>query len=231
LPDQASATPHRSKLKKDFLMTRSTTNLGLITKGFSAIAAILVFSATASAFGPCCCFCQEGRCHVSVEQKEVDVKCFDVECEAICIPPLRFPWECGPLKKCGKVRIVKKLTTDKKKKCVCEYDWTAVHCCPDCYSRVRSCCGCNSGGCCDEFIGCDFGCASATDTKAAAGLVQSETALPKTKAQADQSIALVNAIAEATPSDDGWVTIKNPAANSLAADGALIEAQVEQLDK
>ncbi|CAN0496398.1 unnamed protein product [Hapterophycus canaliculatus] len=72
--------------------------------GFTTLASTLLVAASASAVGPCCFFCQKGRCQVEVDVEEVDVAGFDVECEAICIPPLRFPWECGPLKKCGKVR-------------------------------------------------------------------------------------------------------------------------------
>ena len=129
------------------------------------VAATLLFAAqSALAVGPCCCFCQKGRCQVEVDVEDVDVKIFDCECEAICIPPLRFPWECGPLKKCGKVRVVKKLVSDKKKCKVCTYDWTAIVCCPDCRSKMNrcgsSCCepSCCDVPCCDESPCCDSPC-------------------------------------------------------------------------
>ncbi len=95
-----------------------------------------LISATASAVGPCCCFCQAGQCSLKVEREDVDVKVFDVECETICIPPIRFPWQCGPIKRCGRVRVIKNLVTDKVQKPVCVYEWSAIACCPDCRRRV-----------------------------------------------------------------------------------------------
>jgi len=101
------------------------------------LAALWGMTGVATAVGPCCCFCQQGRCSVDVSVKEVDVKGFVIEHEAICIPPLRFPWECGPLKKCGKVRCIKVLSTDKRKEKVCVYDWEAVLCCPTCRDKIK----------------------------------------------------------------------------------------------
>ena len=126
----------------------------------------LLVTTTASAVGPCCLFCQKGRCHVEVDIEEVEIKGFDVESEAICIPPLRFPWECGPLKKCGKVRCVKKLVGDKKTCKVCTYDWEAIVCCPDCRTKLRRCgSSCGNGSCCEAGSGCDtFGCDALGDS-------------------------------------------------------------------
>ncbi|MEO9590744.1 hypothetical protein [Rhodopirellula bahusiensis] len=220
-------------------MNRSIQFGRIALLGLFALTASVVFSSTANAFGPACCFCQAGRCVVEVEKEEVDVKCFDVECEAICIPPLRFPWECGPLKKCGKVRTIKKLVIDKKTKTVCVYDWSAITCCPDCRSRARGIFGCGNGcsesGCCDsgcetgcDVGGCDIGCCASTE--GAASLPPATFANNAGEAiQLDQqeTVALASAISRAEPDAEGWVTITNPKQTSLQAENDLIEATVE----
>ncbi len=86
---------------------------------------------------PCCNFCGEARCRVTVEKKETANSVFDVECKAVCIPPLRFPWECGPICKLGKVRYVHKLVTVDEKKTICEYNWKVIYCCPRCRGHIR----------------------------------------------------------------------------------------------
>ncbi|MFG0266021.1 MAG: hypothetical protein ACF8AM_12865, partial [Rhodopirellula sp. JB055] len=212
-----------------------------------ALTASVVFSSTASAFGPACCFCQAGRCVVEVEKEEVDVTCFDVECETICIPPLRFPWECGPLKKCGKVRTVKKLVTDKKKKTVCTYDWSAIACCPDCRQRARGIFGCGKGcgnGCCDsgscdagcqtgcDVGGCDLGCCASTEGAATlppASFVNNAGEAIQLDQQ--ETVALASAISRAEPDAEGWGTITNPKKTSLQAEGDLIETTVEVIGR
>ncbi|MCC9642113.1 hypothetical protein LOC71_07495 [Rhodopirellula sp. JC740] len=206
--------------------------------GLVALTASALFSSTASAFGPACCFCQAGRCVVEVEKEEVDVKCFDVECETICIPPLRFPWECGPLKKCGKVRTIKKLVTDKKKKTVCTYDWSAITCCPDCRKRA---CGLFGGkgscgtGCCDtgcdvgcEIGGCDAGCCASTE---GAPLLPPASFVNNggevIELDQAETVALASAISRAKPDAEGWVTLENTNNASLQAENDLIETTVE----
>ncbi|WDQ16194.1 hypothetical protein [Rhodopirellula sp. P2] len=211
--------------------------------GLFALTASVVFSSTASAFGPACCFCQAGRCNVEVEKEEVDVTCFDVECETICIPPLRFPWECGPLKKCGKVRTVKKLVTDKKKKTVCTYDWSAIACCPDCRHRARGIFGCGkacSDGCCGtgscdsgcDTGGCDSGCCASNESAVSLPPATFANNVGET-IQLDQqeSVALASAISRAEPDAEGWVTITNPNKTSLQAEDDLIETSVEVLGR
>lgn len=222
-------------------MSRSIQFGRIALLGLFALTASVVFSSTASAFGPACCFCQAGRCVVEVEKEEVDVTCFDVECETICIPPLRFPWECGPLKKCGKVRTIKKLITDKKKETVCTYDWSAIACCPDCRHRARGIFGCGKGcndGCCAagncdsgcDVGGCDIGCCASNE--AAASLPPAAFANNAGETiQLDQqeSVALASAISRAEPDAEGWVTITNPKTMSLQAEDDLIETSVEVL--
>lgn len=208
--------------------------------GFTTLASTLLVAATASAVGPCCFFCQKGRCQVEVDVEEVDVKGFDVECEAICIPPLRFPWECGPLKKCGKVRCVKKLVSDKKTKKVCTYDWEAIACCPDCRSKIKSSCGgcCDSAGCdtgCCETGSCDTGCASPScDTIDCCANATVDLKIPAAQ-PIDGSeqlaevhvpqvpIALVHAIEKAKPDANGWVEVSNLSTASLSANDRMLE--------
>lgn len=100
--------------------------------------ALALFSATdASAGHHACCVCQQKVCHLEIGEEEVDVNCFDVECEDVCIPPVRFWWECGPINRCGKVRTVHKLTTESHKKTECTYDWSVVTICRPCYHKVH----------------------------------------------------------------------------------------------
>lgn len=216
-----------------------------------ALIGALITSSTASAVGPCCLFCQKGRCNVEVDVEEVEVKGFDVECEAVCIPPLRFPWECGPLKKCGKVRCVKKLVGDKKTTKVCTYDWEAIVCCPDCRSKLRRCkssaCGssccdsdeCGNGGCDDCVPACGpAGCCAATTAPTTRAGVEGKSAADQLLIEesvevaevmvaefvpAEMTVALVNAIGEAKPDSDGWVRVSNLSSGSLSASGELLE--------
>ncbi|WP_044255835.1 hypothetical protein [Rhodopirellula sp. SWK7] len=213
----------------------------IIPLGLLAAAAVMSLASSASAFGPCCCFCQEGRCQVTVEREEVETKKFVVECEAICIPPLRFPWECGPLKKCGKVRCVKKLGSENGSKVVCVYDWTAIHCCPSCCSKLRGCCGngCDSG-CCDSGCG-DTGCCepvgypcemtmepccAEAKTPAITELKDeafAEEAAAFAERYPEVSVAVFDAIREAKPEADGWISLSNHSTDSLAAEVDMIE--------
>jgi hypothetical protein len=84
-----------------------------------------------------CCVCQTKTCKVTVEKEEVDVACFDVECVDVCIPPVRFWWERGPLRQCGKIRTVKQLVVEKHPKQVCTYDWEVISICSRCYRDVH----------------------------------------------------------------------------------------------
>lgn len=204
--------------------------------GLIATATFMMASTTAFAFGPCCCFCEEGRCQVKVEREEVETKSFDVECEKICIPPLRFPWECGPLKKCGSVRCIKKLKSTKGTKEVCVYDWSVV-CCPSCYRKACNACG--DG--CDNFGGCDAGCceegccASTGSHKEVSNVAMNEQGKPSTQSAFPAvSVALVSAVSQATPEADGWVRITKPTADegqSLTAENDLIETSAEILHR
>lgn len=51
--------------------------------------------------------------------------CYDVECQEICIPAVRFPWDCGPAR-CGQTRLVTRLTSQERDKPDCEYEWVNV---------------------------------------------------------------------------------------------------------
>ncbi|WP_168567009.1 hypothetical protein [Crateriforma spongiae] len=102
-----------------------------------SVATASLLSNTALAGCGTCCVCQAKRCHVTVDTEEVDVECRDVECEDICIPPVRFWWECGPLKPCGRIRTVRKLVTETHTKKVCTYDWSVVTVCKSCYRKIH----------------------------------------------------------------------------------------------
>jgi hypothetical protein len=58
--------------------------------------------------------------------------CFDVECEAICIPPVKLPWhDCCAPPHCAKTRLTHVLV-EKEYECErCQYKWTPI-CCEAC---------------------------------------------------------------------------------------------------
>ncbi len=203
--------------------------------GLLAAVTMLAISTTASAFGPCCCFCKEGRCQVKVDKEEVDVPEFTCKCETICVPPLRFPWECGPLKKCGKVRQVKVLGSEKSKETICTYDWSAVHCCPACRVKVRASCGCGCCGACHGGDSCtvqpcfiDSECAQMQLPTPATSLQEESADAVETEAFSQRypevNVAMLDAIRTAKPDADGWVSLSNHASDSLSANIELIEA-------
>jgi hypothetical protein len=85
----------------------------------------------------CSCHVQCPRCqsYCKLEvEKELEKKhCWKVECETICIPPVRFPWQRGCPAKCAKTRTVRVLKKHEYECDVCSYQWTAVEmpCCEE----------------------------------------------------------------------------------------------------
>ncbi len=68
-------------------------------------------------------------CKLEVEQVKEERVCYDVECEAVCLPRVKLPWEdpCTP-PKCAKTRLVHVLV-EKDYECEkCHYKWTPVGC-------------------------------------------------------------------------------------------------------
>ncbi len=108
---------------------------------FLIVAVVLAFwPAARSNAGDCChqpivCPQCKTHCKLSIEQVKEKKHRYEVECVAICIPKVRFPWrKCEP-PKCAKtkmIHVLKKIsyTCDK-----CAYIWTPV-CgeCDDCRS-------------------------------------------------------------------------------------------------
>jgi hypothetical protein len=93
----------------------------------------IVFFATESLHaGPfgCPCCGSDGICILKAEPGTEKEKCYDVECEEVCIPPVRFPWESCRAPKCGRVRVVARLKHDEREEPVCKYEWQVV--CPRC---------------------------------------------------------------------------------------------------
>lgn len=165
-----------------------------------AAAGILIPFVPAFAFGPACCLCQKARCEVDVGVEEVDVNGFDVKCERICIPPLRFPWECGPLKKCGKVRYVNQLVEDKTTTKVCTYEWKAIVCCPSCRSKIRHQCGHERAGIRSEPV------AAKTSDEGLPGMIDEQCSHPALFVS-EISATLYNAVEQAEPDSEGWVRL------------------------
>ena len=186
----------------------------ILQLGLLGIVAAFSMTSTSNAIGPCCCFCEEGRCQVKVEREEVETKEFTCECETICIPPIRFPWQCGPLKNCGKIRTIKKLGTVKGKKSICVYDWTAIQCCPSCSRKVREGCRFRSVGCGSSGVPCDKAITSRAQVPILNSGFESHDSLLDAGGESapaarypEVSVALVDAIRAAAPEADGWVQL------------------------
>ncbi len=84
--------------------------------------------------GTCCPSCHQ-YCQLTVTPDVEEKNCWEIECEEICIPAVRFPWEkcCEP--KCGTVITVKRLKKVTYECPTCKYEWTPV--CSSC----GNCCG------------------------------------------------------------------------------------------
>ena len=72
------------------------------------------------------------HCTCEVETVTETKTCFEVECEAICIPRVKFWWEdCHAPPTCAKTRLVNVLVVKEYECEHCEYKWTPV-CCEAC---------------------------------------------------------------------------------------------------
>jgi hypothetical protein len=87
-------------------------------------------TATADQFGcPHCHSC--GRaCVLKVAQVDSEEDCYEVECEEVCIPAVRFPWQSCHAPRCGRSRLVTKLKIESRPTKICEYEWVLA--CPKC---------------------------------------------------------------------------------------------------
>lgn len=75
-------------------------------------------------------------CEFSVEPAKEKKHCYEVDCKAICIPPLTFPWQkthggrkeiAGPATtRCGRVKIVRVLVKEEYECTRCKHTWRAV---------------------------------------------------------------------------------------------------------
>lgn len=88
--------------------------------------ACAVATAALAGHGPCqkCPQCDNKVCVPTPETKKVKKHCWDVECEDICIPAIRWPWQssCSP-PSCGKVKTVKVLKKVEYECEECGYTW------------------------------------------------------------------------------------------------------------
>jgi len=199
----ASQMTHQTFREVTQFLKRHQALLGLVA-AVACMTLVLPID-RADAFGPCCCFCDEGFCRVNIERQEEDVPVFRVEQETICIPPLRFPWERGPIRKCGKVRQVNKLVIESRSVPACLYEWKAIHCCKRCRERLRhrhSLAGNRN----------DNGDGARSDTS----LDESHEAAPA-ESISTAPLALVTALLHQQPDEHGWVHLSNRAAEPLTA--------------
>ncbi len=78
-----------------------------------------------------CPRCHE-HCTLEIEKVSESNTCYEVECEAICVPRVKLPWKdgCEP-PQCARTRLVHVLV-EKEYECErCHYKWTPV-CCENC---------------------------------------------------------------------------------------------------
>ena len=92
-----------------------------------AAACLVTIQAFADHHAVCdrCPSCQAKVCCPEPTEIKVEKHCWEVECEQICIPKFKWPWEsCCEAPKCGKVRSVKVLKKVEKECKECGYKWT-----------------------------------------------------------------------------------------------------------
>lgn len=120
----------------------------MATIRFGLAVALVMFAARAGmaqcgggcATQPTCCPNCDAYCIYEAKPTTVEKECYEVECEPICIPKVRFPWQkcCEPV--CAEVRWVNKLKTRTYECKDCEHTWRVVHnadgCCSSCESAA-----------------------------------------------------------------------------------------------
>jgi hypothetical protein len=85
-----------------------------------------------------CCRCGKKICVLSVSREQKEVTCFEVECQEICIPGIKLPWDkCGP-RRWGGVKTIRVLTEESQDTEVCQYDWSLKTVCSSC-SQQHDC--------------------------------------------------------------------------------------------
>lgn len=100
-----------------------------------------------------CSRCGEKVCVTFVSPAAHTESCYEVECDEVCVPAMRFPWhrgkkaECGDCVSdarpgCGKVRGVGKLKEVVSKCDTCRSGQRVVCCCPKCGPIPHGKCGC-----------------------------------------------------------------------------------------
>ncbi len=99
--------------------------------------------------------CVEGCCP-ECKMEDNEKSCFCVECEKICIPAVKFPWENCCIAKPGKVKVVRRVA---KKDYTCGqkkvWEWPKPEKVPCCNTGHGCGGGCGLAGCADC---CDSGC-------------------------------------------------------------------------
>lgn len=94
-------------------------------------------------FGGVCSRCGAKVCVTYASPGKETRRCWEVECAEVCIPPVRFPWQCRKssgcsesastlLPGCGKVRCVRRLKAIEYECDTCEYEHRIVCRCPNC---------------------------------------------------------------------------------------------------
>jgi hypothetical protein len=111
---------------------RHDRTLGNVMKPILPLLALLALPASLAAdqFGcPQCRSCG-GMCVLKAEPVTEEETCYEVECERVCIPAVRFPWESCRTPRCGRVRLVARLKEETRERKTCSYEWLVV--CPRC---------------------------------------------------------------------------------------------------
>lgn len=72
---------------------------------------------------PTCCPSCSARCIFEAKPITVEKSCYEVDCEPICVPKVRFPWQkcCEPM--CAEIKWVNVLKTRTYECEDCEYSW------------------------------------------------------------------------------------------------------------
>ncbi len=109
-----------------------------LLRAMTGAALVVVLTNYAWAGGGSCCngcdcedcgpvVCPNCYCELKHEVEKEKKYCWNIECKAICIPKVKFPWEdcCAP-PKCAKMKYVNVLKKKEYECEVCKYKWEAV---------------------------------------------------------------------------------------------------------
>ena len=138
-------------------MILTTISVFVVGSGFSKAAETDCETCVPSGIGGACAACGAGDkvCVTYAKPGTVEKHCWNVECEEVCIPAIRWPWQCRGWGEharcdaeacadgcstiaCGKVRVVRRLKKETYEEDACVYEHRIECRCPVCCPVAQS---------------------------------------------------------------------------------------------